>query len=48
MNFKHDRLEGESIIYFESGQVQYIYRYFKGRVWTHKDYSPDGKLLSKQ
>jgi len=48
MNFKHDRLEGESIIYFESGQVQYIYRYFKGRVWTRKDYSPDGKLLSKQ
>ncbi len=47
MHFKHDRLEGESIIYFENGQVQYIYRYFKGRAWTRKDYSPDGKLLSK-
>ncbi len=47
MNFKHDRLEGESIIYFENGQVQNIYRYFRGRVWTRKDYSPDGKLLSK-
>jgi antitoxin component YwqK of YwqJK toxin-antitoxin module len=48
MNFKHDRLEGESIIYYENGQVQYIYRYFKGRAWTRKNYSPDGKLLSKQ
>lgn len=48
MNFKHDRLEGESTIYFENGPVQYIYRYFKGHVWTRKDYSPGGKLLRKQ
>jgi antitoxin component YwqK of YwqJK toxin-antitoxin module len=48
MNFKHNRLEGESTIYYETGQVQYIYRYFKGQVWTRKDYSPDGKLISKQ
>ena len=48
MSFKHDRLDGESIIYFENGQAKYIYRYFKGRAWTREDYSPDGKLLSKQ
>ena len=48
INFKHDRLEGKSLTYFENGQVQYIYHYFKGRVWTRKDYSPDGKLLRKQ
>jgi antitoxin component YwqK of YwqJK toxin-antitoxin module len=48
MHFKHDRLEGESTTYFENGQIQYIYRYFKGRLWTRKDYSPDGKLLRKQ
>jgi len=48
MNFKHDRLEGESTIYLENGKIQYIYRYFKGRIWTRKDYSPDGKLLRKQ
>jgi antitoxin component YwqK of YwqJK toxin-antitoxin module len=48
MNFKHDRLEGESTIYFENGKIQYIYRYFKGRLWTRKDYSPDEKLLRKQ
>lgn len=48
MNFKHDLLEEESITYFENGQIQYIYRYFKGRIWTRKDYSPEGKLLRKQ
>ena len=48
MNFKHDRLEGESITYYENGRAQHIYRYFKGRIWTRKDYSPDGKLLRKQ
>ena len=48
MNFKHDLLEGESTIYFKNGQVQYIYRYFKGQLWTRKDYSPDGKPLRKQ
>jgi hypothetical protein len=45
MNSKHDRLEGESMIYFKNGQVQYIYRYFKGRVWTRKDYSPTENSL---
>lgn len=48
MNFKHDLLDGESITYFENGQAQYIYRYFKGRIWTRKDYSSDGQLLRKQ
>ena len=48
MNFKHDLLEGESITYYENGQTQFIYRYFKGQLWTRKDYSPDGKPLRKQ
>ena len=48
MNFKLDQLEGESITYYKNGKAQHIYRYFKGRAWTRKDYSPDGKLLRKQ